>query len=274
MTQNIRTYITWLLSFFTLINAFGQTEMGLNVGYIRPFLLPNSSTSHYSGSADYSGSVFMALKYKEKATNTMYLGIDLSIDNYKLHFKESLGSHFGSVYQKDFKYKFNYLYLDFYPEWVFGNKVKFYFNTGLTIGLLLNSNKSGKVRTGTMTENSIWSLSVFINDAEVDESARDDLNLKEIHMEVLSCYNDAELVDESARDDLRDFNVGVGIGTGLQYIISDNWSVQVDISNRFLPFPVDSGFAKSQMDLLISAGATYTINRNKKPLLFRSGFQE
>jgi opacity protein-like surface antigen len=221
--------------------------MGLNVGYIKPFLLPNSSTSHYSGSAEYSGSAFITLKYKEKATNTMYLGIDLSFDNYKLDFKENLGSHFGPVYQKELKYKFNYLHLDFYPEWVFGNKVKFYFNTGLTFGLLLNSNKSGKVRTGTMTENPYGGYYLVYNDAEVDESAR---------------------------DDLRDFNVGVGIGTGLQYIISDNWSVQVDISNRFLLFPVDSGFAKSQMDLLISAGATYTINRNKKPLLFRSGFQQ
>jgi opacity protein-like surface antigen len=246
MTQNIRIYITWLVSFFTLINALGQTEMGLNVGYIEPLLLSRTDDPHYSGSADYSSSAFMALKYKEKATNTMFLGIDLSLDNHRLHFKESLGSHFGSN-NRDMNYKFNYLYFKFYPEWVFGDKVKFYFNTGITFGILLNSNMSGTIGS----------------------SKRIDLPDGHWYYE----YSE-EFVEGNARDDLRDFNVGVGIGTGLQYIISDNWSIQVDISNRFLPYPVDSGFAKSQLDLLISAGATYTINRNKKPLLFRSGFQE
>ena len=85
---------------------------------------------------------------------------------------------------------------------------------------------------------------------------------------------DESYVEGSAKDDLKGFNVGINLGNGIKYSFTTNWSAQINMDVRFLPFPVDSGFAKSQMDLLISAGATYTINRNKKPLLFRSGFQQ
>jgi len=53
--------------------------------------------------------------------------------------------------------------------------------------------------------------------------------------------------------------------------------MDIDFSGRFLPVPVESDFAKTQLDLLISVGVEYSIKRKKritkKPLLIRSGFQ-
>ena len=76
-------------------------------------------------------------------------------------------------------------------------------------------------------------------------------------------YTETE-VEGNAKNDLKDFNLGGQLGMGLRYFITDHWNMDIDFSSRFLPFPVESDFAKTQLDLLISVGVEYTIKRKKE----------
>ena len=100
MIPKIKIYLLLLLFSIAVVSVFGQSEIGVNLGYIKPLLLTSTDDSHYSGSVDYSGSAFFTLKYKEKATNHMFLEIDFSFNNYNLDFIEIQGSHFGSFKKK------------------------------------------------------------------------------------------------------------------------------------------------------------------------------
>ncbi|RLD31815.1 MAG: hypothetical protein DRI72_08235 [Bacteroidetes bacterium] len=238
MNRQSRVFILLLIFFIVVSAVKGQTSLGLNVGYINSFPILNyNSTSYVSGSADYNGSFFVATTYRKKAGGKLFLGASLHFHHYQLDYIEKNAIHIGlDEYTKDIDYTFNYLNLVLYPELVFGHRLTYYVNAGITAGLLLNANKSG---TNT-------------------------------HMRMHSggpdgyypVYTVTE-VEGDARSDIKSFSAGVHIGTGLRYHISDSWDINFDLSGQYILFPVEIEFTGSQVDLLISAGAEYTIHRKK-----------
>jgi len=244
-----KIFITLLCSIIDY-QVNGQSKIGLNVGYTNPFIISTYNMPYSSGNVNYNGSFFISTSYKEKAGKKLFIGMNLSFNNYKLDFYEKNSIHHEldeSII--DVKYNFNYLYLFIYPELVFGNKLKFYINAGISVGLLLNASKSG--------------LNIRARAVEGPDGP---------YIE----YTETE-VEGNAKNDLKDFNLGGQLGMGLRYAITDHWNMDIDFSGRFLPVPVESDFAKTQLDLLISVGVEYSIKRKKritkKPLLIRSGFQ-
>jgi hypothetical protein len=81
-------------------------------------------------------------------------------------------------------------------------------------------------------------------------------------------YNEY-VIDESARDYLKNLSVGLLLGYGVSYSLKTNWNINFEITNRFIPFPIESEVTRSQLEILINAGVSYIINRGKDPLLLR-----
>ena len=235
MLQPQKIFAT-LLCFIIALSVNGQSEIGLNAGYIKPFMISTYNIPYSSGNVNYNGSFFISTSFKEKIEKKLFIGTSLSFNNYKLDYYEKNSIHQGldeSIY--DIKYNFNYLNLFIYPEFVFGNKLKFYINAGISVGVLINANKSG--------------LNIRARAVEGPDGP---------YIE----YTETE-VEGNAKSDLKDFNLGGQLGMGLRYNISRNWNISVDASSRYIPFPVKSDFAKTQLDLLISAGVEYSIMRKK-----------
>ena len=236
MFQHQKIFLT-LLCFIIVLSVNGQSGFGLDAGYIKPFMISTYNIPYSSGNVNYNGSFFISTSYKEKAGKKLFVGMNLSFNNYNLDFYEKNSIHPGldeSI--NDLKYNFNYLNLFIYPELVFGNKLKFYINAGISVGMLLNASKSG--------------LNIRARAVEGPDGP---------YIE----YTETE-VEGNAKNDLKDFSLGGQLGMGLRYFITDHWNMDIDFSGRFLPFPVESDFAKTQLDLLISVGVEYTIKRKKE----------
>ncbi|MCB2208702.1 MAG: PorT family protein [Bacteroidetes bacterium] len=220
-----------------ILSANGQSGFEVNSGFIKPFSILNKDAPYTSGSsADYNLSYYISTAYKIKTSDKLFLGLKLSFNNYKLDFYEKTAIHPGLDEQiKDLAYSFNYLNLFFYPELVFGNELKYYLNAGVFGGIYLNGAKTGLLISGR----SQWGPDgPFMEYIETG-------------------------VEGKASEDVRNFTAGVQLGTGLRYQISDNWGVHLNVSGRFIPFPVENDFTQNQIDLIISVGAEYIIKRRE-----------
>ena len=218
-----------------ILSANGQSGFEINSGFIKPFSILNKDAPYTSGSsADYNLSFYISTAYKLKASDKLFFCLNLSFNNYKLDFYEKTAIHPGlDEHIKDLAYSFNYLNLFFYPELVFGNTLKYYINAGVFGGIFLNGTKTGLLISGR----SQWGPDgPYMEYIETD-------------------------VEGKANEDVRNFTAGVLLGTGLRYQISDNWGFHLNVSGRYLPFPVDNDFTQCQLDLIISVGAEYIIKR-------------
>lgn len=232
----------WLVLFILLQSTcIGQDEIGANLGYLKPVFFFSNDTPNESSIPEYHGSFYARLKYLSKATNKMFLGINLGLSNYHLDYDSHKGSHAYSN-SSQLNYKFSYLQLDFYPEWVFGKKFSFFFNTGISLQFLLNSHKEGSGDSWRVEKlpDGTWQ----------------------------TVYNEY-VVDESARDNLKNFSGGLLLGYGVRYNLKTNWNINFEITNRFSPFPIESEVTRSQFEIFFSAGVSYIIKRDKDPILLR-----
>lgn len=227
-----------LLTFIIAVSAVnGQSGLGLNAGYINPFPILNYDASYASGNADYTGSFFVSTTFRKKAGEKLFLGTSLHFHHYQLDYYENEAIHPGlDEFTKDIRYKFNNLSLVFYPEFVFGQRLKYYINAGISVGVLLNAHKSGTNTHMRMQQGSGGPYPVYT----------------------------VTPVEGDARSDMKNFSVGVQIGTGLRYNLSDRWDINLDVSGQFIPFPVETYYAGSQVDLLISVGGAYTFPKKKE----------
>lgn len=225
--------ISALLAVISSVN--GQSAFEVNSGFIKPFSILDKDAPYTSGSsADYNLSFYISTAYKLKASDKLFFGLNLSFNNYKLDFYEKTAIHPGlDEHIKDLAYNFNYLNLFFYPELVFGNKLKYYINAGVFGGIYLNGTKTGLLISGRAQ----W--------------GPDGPYMEYIETEV----------EGKANEDIRNFTAGVQLGTGLRYQISDYWGIHLNTSGRYLPFPFETDFTKSQVDLIISVGAEYIFKR-------------
>jgi len=238
MNRQSRVFLLLFIFFIIVSTIKGQTGLGLNAGYINPFPILNyNSTSYVSGNTDYNGSFFVAATFRKKAGGKLFLGTSLHFHHYQLDYYEKNAIHIGlDENTKDIDYTFNYLNLVFYPEFVFGHQLKYYINAGISAGLLLNAYKSGTKTNMRMHSGG-----------------------PDGHYPVYT----VTIVEGDARNDIKGFNAGVQVGTGLRYNISDSWDINFDLSGQYIFFPVEIEFSASQVDLLISVGAEYTIHRKK-----------
>jgi len=237
MNRQSRLFILLLTFFITVSAVNGQSGLGLNVGYINPFPILNYETSYTSGSADYTGSFFVSTTFRKKAGKKLFLGTSLHFHHYQLDYYEKNAVHPGlDEYTKDIKYKFNNLSLVFYPEFVFGHRLKYYINAGILVGVLLNAHKSGTNTHMRMEEGSNGPHPVYT----------------------------VTPVEGDARNDMKNFSAGVQVGTGLRYHISDSWDINFDVSGQFIPFPLETYYGGNQVDLLISVGGEYTFPKKKE----------
>jgi opacity protein-like surface antigen len=222
-----------ILIFITVSSVNGQSRFVVNTGFIKPSSIINKDAPYTSeSSADYNLSFYISTAYELKAGEKLFFGLNLSFNNYKSDFYEKTAIHPGlDEHIKDLAYNFNYLNLFFYPKLVFGNKLEYYINAGVFGGIYLNGTKTGLLKSGR----SQWGPDgPYMEYIETD-------------------------VEGKAREDIRNYTVGVQLGTGLRYQISDNWGVHLAASGRFLPFPVENEFTKNQIDLIIFFGASYTL---------------
>ncbi len=242
MTGKEKSKYIWLVLFILLQStAFGQDEIGANLDYLKPVFFFSNDTPRESGIPEYHGSFYARLKYLSKATNKMFLGINLGLSNYHLDYESRTSSQMSSN-SSQLTYKFNYLHFDFYPEWVFGKKFSFFFNTGISLQFLINSHREGSGNSWRAEElpDGTWQT---------------------VHNEYV--------IDESAKDNLKNLSGGLLFGYGVRYSLKTNWNINFEITNRFIPFPIESEVTRSQLEILINAGVSYIINRGKDPVLLR-----
>jgi len=232
-----------MLVLFILLQStcIGQDEIGANLGYLKPVFFFSNDTPNESSIPEYHGSFYVRLKYMSKATNKMFLGVNLGLSNYYLDYESHKSSH-TYLNSSQLTYKFNYLNFDFYPEWVFGKKFSFFFNTGISLQFLLNSHKEG---------------------------SGDSWRVEKLPDGTWQTVNNEFKVDERASDDLKNFSGGLILGYGIRYSLNTSWNINFEITNKFNPFPIESGVTRSQFEIYISAGVSYIINRRKEPILLR-----
>ena len=76
MPQPQKIFIT-LLCFIIVLSVNGQSKIGLNVGYTKPFMISTYNIPYSSGNVNYNGSFFISTSYKEKAGKNLFIGMGL-----------------------------------------------------------------------------------------------------------------------------------------------------------------------------------------------------
>lgn len=227
----LKTYIVkkpvfyLMLSFLVPGSLIAQTSLGFRAGMIGTSLVTYENLAYASSNINYNNSFSISCVYEEQISDIFQIGTSLDYDFYKTDITESWANKGGGSGKKEASYRFGYIGLFFYPQFTFGKQVKFVFNIGPFLGLLLNSQGSGII-------------SITNSDGEI--------NINNISGNIGS--------------DLVNLPISLKSSIGLFVKINQDWNIIANAGYRFGPCLINSSYAKRQLDLIFSLGFSYSFS--------------
>jgi hypothetical protein len=216
--------------------SYGQTYLGLTTGYV--ITTPHASFSsslHISGNLTYQNSFFISFDYREQHRERSSLGASVLYTFQNTDYYVRSGGHMGGS-TTDGSFSYGYLDFHFYPEFSYGEKVKFYFNFGPYFGFLLHSNSSG---TQSWIQYSLDTIPPKEGTKELDGRANEYVNF---------------------------LTLGLEIGIGVRYALNDKINLHADFSNRIGSMDLSTdGYAKFLTNIFFAIGVEMKIIHKERP---------
>ena len=222
-------YLTIFILSFSL-SAISQHQIGLNFGYGSSFYKIKNGEMKQNKTITYTpNSAFeFEINYKKRWPGMLNFGTSLSYQQHNINVYETSDGE-KSLYIKSIDYTTNYLYLKGFPEFIFGNKIKYYIQIGPTLSMLLSSTEQGYV----------------------------DISSKESNPPT-TFHN---IMDGDAYETFNKFSFGFFGGLGVDVPVADN--ITISLSSQF-DYSINSWFKKdndtySSRALIFRIGVNYII---------------
>jgi len=135
-----------VLSILFLTFAFGcfaQSQMGFKFGYLSPYFKITSSPSNSRDTYSVDDAMFYSLNYKRRWPGLFNFGAEVEYHQKKSEFVMEYTSLNAKVYRA-VNFTTDYLNFRLLPEFVYGEKMRVYFQVGPYLGFLMNSTAKGK----------------------------------------------------------------------------------------------------------------------------------
>ncbi|MCK5857519.1 MAG: PorT family protein [Bacteroidales bacterium] len=136
-----KTILAAILFLFT-INAISQSQIGFKVSFLNPNYKITSSPPSSSETFTVDNTLSYSLDYKKMWPGLFNFGMGFEYLSKDARFTADYKSLGADVY-RDVNYSLSYLNVKLLPEFVYGEKLRAYFQLGPYMGFLLNSNTSG-----------------------------------------------------------------------------------------------------------------------------------
>jgi len=136
-----KTILSIIILAFT-ISGFAQSQIGLKVGYLLPNYKITSSPPNSRNIYNVDDGLFYSLSYKQRWPGLFNFGAEVEYHQIKSQFVMEYKSIGADVY-RDVDFTTDYLNIRLLPEFVYGEKLRVYFQIGPYMGFLLNSNVKG-----------------------------------------------------------------------------------------------------------------------------------
>lgn len=138
----MKNYILIILFLSFIISGFTQSQIGLKVGYLLPNYKITSSPPNSREVYNVDDGLFYSMNYKRRWPGLFNFGAEMEYHQIKSQFVMEYKSIGVDVYRA-VDFKTNYLNFRLLPEFVYGEKVRVYFQVGPYLGFLLSSNAKG-----------------------------------------------------------------------------------------------------------------------------------
>lgn len=124
------------------LSGMTQSQMGLKVGYLMPSYKITSHPPNSTESFTMQNGMNYCLNFKRRWPGLFNFGAELEYHQIKSHMTNQYKSLGADVY-RDMDLTTNYLNVRLLPEFVYGEKLRAYFQVGPYMGFLLSSNAKG-----------------------------------------------------------------------------------------------------------------------------------
>jgi len=144
--------------------GFAQSQIGLKIGYLMPSYKITSTPPNSTEEFSMQNGMNYTLNYKRRWPGLFNFGAELEYHQIQSHFKMQYKS-LGADVNRDVNFTTHYLNIRLLPEFVYGKKLKTYFQVGPYMGFLLSSNATG-VRI--LTDNTTGEVKIYENTSASD----------------------------------------------------------------------------------------------------------
>ncbi len=212
------------------LSSIAQQHIGFNIGYGNSYYKIKHGESNQNSTIDYQAKPAMEfeLNYKRRWPGIINFASSISYQQHNLHINESWESTKTSIY-KSADYKLDNLYIKAFPEFIFGNKIRYYAQIGPSLSILLKSQVDGYL-----------DINYLINNPPTV-----------VH----------NILNNDASDIFNKFSFGFFGGLGIDFPIGENFTISV--SSQF-DYSINSWFKSdkntySSRALMFRLGANYII---------------
>ena len=220
-----------IIIFFSFgISAMAQHQIGVNIGYGSSFYKIKNGDMNKNKTIKYTpnSAAEIEINYKKRWPGVVNFGASLSYQKHSISVNETYVGE-KSLFVKEVDYKTNNLYLKAFPEFIYGNKIKFYMQIGPALSILMSSSADGYL----------------------DISSQETIPPTIIH----------SIIDGDAYETFNKFSFGFFGGLGVDFSVSDN--ITISLSSQF-DYSINSWFKKdndtySSRALIFRIGANYII---------------
>ncbi|RUA31895.1 MAG: hypothetical protein DSY76_00930 [Bacteroidetes bacterium] len=136
---------TLLTSFFLILafSVFSQSQIGFKVSFLNPSYKLTSTPPNSTEIFTVENGLSYSLDYKRRWPGLFNFGAGIDYHRKQSHFLMDYKS-LGTNVKRDVDYTVDYLNIHLLPEFVYGEKLRTYFQVGPYIGFLLSSNVKGE----------------------------------------------------------------------------------------------------------------------------------
>jgi len=136
-----KTLLT-IVFFVFVINVFSQSQIGFKAAFLHPNFKLTSTPSYSTETFDIYNAMSYSLDYKRRWPGLFNFGVGVEYHRKKSHFITDYRS-VGADVHSDYNYQLDYLNFKLLPEFVYGEKLRAYFQIGPYLGFLVSSNGNG-----------------------------------------------------------------------------------------------------------------------------------
>ena len=200
-------------------SGIAQSQIGLKVGYLMPNYKVTSHPPNSNESFSMNNGINYGLNYKRRWPGLFNFGAEMEYNKVESHFTMEYKPLGADVY-REVGFTTNYLNFRLLPEFVYGEKLRSYFQVGPYMGFLLASNVNGLQ---------------IVNDGNAEVTI---------------------VEDGSATDDFPAIDWGIFFGVGAEYPIAKSVKLAVELqySRGF------AGYAQSDKYVFATKNITASIS--------------
>ena len=229
----MKIFITLLLTIISL-GLFAQNQIGLNAAYGMSYYNIKEGGPYTNVKIDYMAKPAMEVEinYKKRWPGIINFGTSLSYQRHNIEVSKKYNDDNYLVDQL-VDYKLNMLYLKAFPEFVYGKKIRYYFQIGPSLAYMFSSEANGYIDKTNKSTSPITTVK--------------------------------SIIGGDAQNIFNTFSFGFFTGIGVDFPISDN--ISLSLSAQF-DYSINSWFKKehdiySSRTLLFKIGANYIIREVK-----------